>query len=275
MCGACGTAGADHWSAPYLAGRAPRAAAARAVTALAGSRSTVIATAGGFLVRTPTGRTVVARDLGAVWAAFPTGRLVEAGDLPGTLRGPATVPPPRTARMGVVLVTEGQGTPADGASRECRGWTPAELVAELSRVAAQGRRTDLWVSVHRAELPRLLPELRAHPSRPFAVRALLDGARPAPPLPLTGRCSFLDRLPALLAWLAALEAGGQPVRMQLRLPLGQGRTLALALIDGTVTRASAGTAASEYPASAAVSAADPAVERSLAALLGVRSAGEL
>jgi hypothetical protein len=67
MCGACGSAPDRHWSAPFLANLPARSSAARAVTAIAtraGSRVGVTAAAGGYAVATPTGRCVVAADLG-------------------------------------------------------------------------------------------------------------------------------------------------------------------------------------------------------------------
>ncbi len=93
MCGACGTKGAVHWSAPFLATQPARSVAATMLTALARHRVKVAATAGGYLVDSPTGHRRAVADLGAAWAAVPgiaAGRL--SVDRPSPLAVPAAVP---------------------------------------------------------------------------------------------------------------------------------------------------------------------------------------
>jgi hypothetical protein len=98
MCGACGTAPAGHWSAPFLATLPARSSAARAVAVIAtraGARVAVTAVAGGYAVTTPTGQSVVAADLGEVWTHLRRLRVLDGAVPPAPTiasAGPATVP---------------------------------------------------------------------------------------------------------------------------------------------------------------------------------------
>jgi len=237
------------------------------VTALLGGRTTVFGTAGGFLVRSSTGRAVVARDLGAVWLAILTQAIVDGWELPAAASGPATVPTPRSAVTSVVLVIEGQQPPPDAVVLDGRTWAPEGLVAELWSIASDVRPPLVSVSVLSTAVGQLLPHLRSHPKRPFTVRALHDGAVPASPARLAAGARYRHRLPALLAWLAALDGRGHPGLMQLRLPLGQGYAFELALIRGTVTTATVGTATEDDGGYAVLTGHDAAIEQSLTALL--------
>ena len=245
MCGACGARGTDHWSAPFLASHPARAAAARAATALAAPRVRVTATAGGYLVSTPTGRSAAAGDLGAVWeAARAAGGQLHGGippPSPADLLGPATLPPPRPSPASVVLVSD-EPPPAAYAriDVDARGWSPEETVTQLLAHSTRRRPGVVHVQIHPGEVDQLLPHLRASPTRPFAVIVLGEQGAPAPRVaPLPPGARWLDRIPALLAWLAGVDGTGAPRGLHLRLPLPDQRVLALDVLHGTVTRCAA------------------------------------
>ena len=104
MCGSCGSAPAQHWSAPFLATVPARSSAARAVTAMAtqaSARVTIHATGSGYTVETATGRRCLAADLGEVWSRLRQLRTIDDAVPPepvAQLRsaGPATLPPLNT-----------------------------------------------------------------------------------------------------------------------------------------------------------------------------------
>jgi hypothetical protein len=169
MCGACGSAPAHHWSAPFLATLPARSSAARAVTAIvaqAGARVGVAAVAGGYSVTTPTGQCVVAADLDEVWTRLRRLRIVDD----------AVPPAPTTV-----------------------------------------------VSAGPATVPRV------GPPTPVA------GGRPAGVDPFPRR---LHRLPALLAWLAAVDGRG-PRLLRLRLGLVPEVDAAIDVVAGSVVRCAA------------------------------------
>jgi hypothetical protein len=168
MCGACGSAPAHHWSAPFLATLPARSSAARAVTTIvaqAGARAGVAAVAGGYSVTTPTGQCVVAADLDEVWTRLRRLRILDDA-----------VPPAPTA-----IVSAGPAT-----------------------------------------VPRVGPPAPVADARPPGVD----------PLPR------LHRLPALLAWLAAVDHRG-PRLLRLRLGLVPEVDVAIDVVAGTVVRCAA------------------------------------
>jgi hypothetical protein len=180
MCGACGSAPAHHWSAPFLATLPARSSAARAVTAIvaqAGARVGVTAAAGGYSLATPTGQCVVAADLDEVWTGLRRLRVLDDA-----------VPPAPTT-----IVSAGPAT-----------------------------------------VPRIGPPPPAADGRPV-------GADPF---------RRLHRLPALLAWLAAVDRRG-PRLLRLRLGLVPEVDVAIDVVAGTVVRCAA------VPATGAL---DPLVE---------------
>jgi hypothetical protein len=68
MCGGCGRAGIGDWLTPAVASRSAREIAARSINRLNRSApAQVHAGASGFMVRYPTGRSVIAPTLTAVW----------------------------------------------------------------------------------------------------------------------------------------------------------------------------------------------------------------
>jgi len=234
----------------------------------------VIAVAGGFLVRTYTGRVVVASDLGAVWSAVPDrGGAHRLPPLRGGHRGPGTIPAARAPLSRVALVTETPKPTVNGDLRiDARGRAPEDLVGELLAVTSAPRPPRILVQVRSGDLDRLLPQLRAHPSRPFGVRALHDptDARPCRPLPLplSGARSYRNRLPALLAWIAAVEGKGGPERLSLRLPLGDQHVLELIILRGIVTWCGSIRDRHDPVPSARISSADPRIQQTITALLG-------
>ena len=180
MCGACGTSGAGHWSAPFLASQPARSAAARAVTAMTGRRVTVAGTSAGYLVSTPTGNRKAVADLGRVWdVVAPPGSPCRTDAAPVTLPGPATLPELRAALTRVVLVVSRTGEPQSkgtpGRRRRKRRpdrrptVVPTELSGRLREHADRQRSQTIRMLVEKTYVDRHLAELRAHPTRPFAI----------------------------------------------------------------------------------------------------------
>ncbi|MBA3529399.1 MAG: hypothetical protein H0T91_08855, partial [Propionibacteriaceae bacterium] len=108
---------------------------------MVGGRVEIVATAGGFLVRTPTGRAVVAPDLGAVWKAMPDrDGATRLRRLPAGLLGLATLPAPRSALTRVVLVSEAQPPPAvSDIDLDACGLDSDGLVAQLLALTSDSR----------------------------------------------------------------------------------------------------------------------------------------
>ena len=174
MCGACGTAAPQHWSAPFLASQAARATAARAVTALVGPRPAVVAVPAGFLVRQPTGATTVAAHLGAVWKALDRAGLPrpDTDRPPAGISGPVTIPAVRAALLEVQLVLTDVPWPATSSGRvvDGRGADPHQLTSRLHDLAVTGSASTARLVLSPADLPRTLPQLVADPTRPYQLR---------------------------------------------------------------------------------------------------------
>lgn len=247
MCGACGTNGAGHWSAPFLASQAARSAAAKAVTAMTGRGVTVVGTPAGYVVGTPTGNRRAVADLGQVWnIVAPPGSPCRIGTAPVGLLGPATVPPLRAALTRVVLVVTRTGAfrgnatarmaqPEGDGEIDARQIGSAELPVRLRECADTQRSRVLRVLVDMADVDRLLAELPADPTRPFAVTDVLDRDDPKPTIPLYTDGSF-QQLPGMLAWLAAHDGSTPHHNLRVQLPMPNRHILAIDLIRGLVTR---------------------------------------
>ena len=247
VCGACGTNGAGHWSAPFLASQAARSAAAKAVTAMTGRGVTVVGTPAGYVVGTPTGNRRAVADLGQVWnIVAPPGSPCRIGTAPVGLLGPATVPPLRAALTRVVLVVTRTGAfrgnatarmaqPEGDGEIDARQIGSAELPVRLRECADTQRSRVLRVLVDMADVDRLLAELPADPTRPFAVTDVLDRDDPKPTIPLYTDGSF-QQLPGMLAWLAAHDGSTPHHNLRVQLPMPNRHILAIDLIRGLVTR---------------------------------------
>lgn len=273
MCGACGTAAPDHWSEPFLASQPARATAARAVGAMIGQQA-VLAAPGGFLVRRPTGATVLAPHLGAVWRALD--RLGAPRPAPGRavppVTGPATLPAVRPTPVEIQLVlSDDEVTPRDGhaaaqphpqaADRhgpelhvDARGIHPHDLPALLHDLAASTagnlavRRARLVLA--NADLPRTVPHLLAAPTAPYQLWLSLPLAsrRCAPPEGNPPLRPPGSNIPALLAWASGHHGQGHPDRLAVELSLDDERTFHLHMLHGVVTRCSVQATHPECPA---------------------------
>jgi hypothetical protein len=184
-------------------------------------------------------------DLGQVWnvVARP-GSACRTDAAPVRMLGPATLPPLRPALTQVVFVVPlsqvvdgvGPALPASPESShdiDARPVGSAELSVLLRKCADRERSRVVRVLVDESHVDHHLAELRAHPTRPFAVTDVHHCELTATVPRMTDGC--VQQLPALLAWIAALDGStSRTLRVRLRMP--DRHALWIDLIRGIVTR---------------------------------------
>jgi len=209
---------------------------------MTGERVRVSAAPGGYLVSTRTGRQRAVADLGAVWDSIAPANSPSRVELSLLhLPGVSTVPPLRPALTRVILLVVNAGINRDPLIRpdslDARNISPASLADQLRELVDKGRPAEIQVLVTPGGIGQLLSTLRAHPARPFAVTEIRDaGNRPTDVSSWIAHGDFSGRLPALLAWLAALDGASNQPDIGLRVQLGDSQVLAVDVLRGILTR---------------------------------------
>ncbi len=210
---------------------------------MSGDRVRVSATAGGYLVSTRTGRQHAVTDLGAVWDSVAPANSPSRVELNlPRLKGIITLPPLRPALTRVILLVENGNVGDDPVippdCLDARDLNPASLANQLRELVDKGRPPEIRVLVTPGQIEQLVGMLRAHPARPFAVTEIRNQAeiRPTKSSSCFANSDFSGTMPALFAWLAALDVAGNQLDKQFRVELVDSRVLAVDVLRGTVTR---------------------------------------
>ncbi|SNS65382.1 hypothetical protein SAMN04488107_3330 [Geodermatophilus saharensis] len=221
MCGGCGARSGVDWAAPFLGSAGGREAAARVVRAAAGRPVDVRPVAGGWLVRRPTGASLVAGTLTALVGSLgpPADADVELPPAPGR-----HLPAPDRRRP-VVLV---HGPTSGAVDAGVPGWAERLVSGRSGVVAAHGDPRPVLAAL-------LADPLRRHVRVDWLDAAALPGWGPVagrlPGVPVTVPP---DRVPALAA-LLALRLPGRPPGERTRTRVGAGRaTVVLDALGPTV-----------------------------------------
>jgi hypothetical protein len=202
----------------------------------------VSAVPGGYLISTRTGRRHAAADLGAVWDQIATinpsiRTQPEIPRLPGVM----TTPPPRPALTQVVLVVDneenGDFRPESPNTVDCRMLDSSLLWEQVRGIVDRRRPAELQVIVRAGAIEHRPTELRAHPARPFAVTEIKKSETMQLRLPQAEPPEdFIGKIPALLAWLAAIDGAVNKSELRIQVRLGESRSLAINVVRGIVTR---------------------------------------
>jgi hypothetical protein len=122
-------------------------------------------------------------------------------------------------------------------SLDGRNISPASLVDQLRELVDKGRPAEIQVLVTPGNIRQLLRTSRAHPARPFAVTEIRDAdIRPTHVPSCITNSNFRGTLPALFAWLAAMDGASNQPDKELRVQLVDSQVLAVDVLRGIVTR---------------------------------------